>query len=92
MGVVYYANDRILLSPSRHAAQIMLSKCEQFCLENNIQFSTHEDASKSKSKAIYTVGLKRAGVPRPKNSSCAGGPSPGWNGQTNLATLYTRTG
>ena len=37
VGVVGYADDLILLAPSRHAAQIMLQKCEQFCGENNIQ-------------------------------------------------------
>ena len=40
MGIVRYADDFILLVPSRHAAQMMLKKCEQFCTENNIQFST----------------------------------------------------
>ena len=32
MGVVGYADDLILLAPSRHAAQLMLKKCEQFRL------------------------------------------------------------
>ena len=41
VGVVGYADDIILLAPSRHAAQLMLKTCEQFCDANNIQFSTH---------------------------------------------------
>ena len=35
VGVVGYADDLILLAPSRHAAQVMLKTCELFCAENN---------------------------------------------------------
>ena len=63
VGVVGYADDLILLAPSRHAAQILLQKCEQFCWDNNIQFSTHEDPSRSKSKALFVVGPRRARLP-----------------------------
>ena len=67
------------------------AQCEQFCLENNIQFSTHEDASKSKSKAIYVVGSKGAGLPRPNQLQLCGRPLPWVERQTTSATLYTRT-
>ena len=33
-----HAHRYTKLVPSRHAAQLMLQKCEQFCEENNIQF------------------------------------------------------
>ena len=66
VGVVGYADDIILLAPSRHAAQLMLKTCEQFCDTNNIQFSTHEDPARSKSKAIYVVGPRGGELPRPK--------------------------
>ena len=56
VGLVGYADDIILLAPSRHAAQLMIKKCEQLCNANNIQFSTHEDPALSQSKAIYVVG------------------------------------
>ena len=36
----------------------MLAKCENFATENNIRFSTDENPSKSKSKALYVVGQK----------------------------------
>ena len=76
VGVVGYADDLILLAPSRHAAQIMLQKCEKFCMENNIQFSTHEDPSRSKSKALNVVGPRGGGLPRPVPLKLCGRPLP----------------
>ena len=40
MGLVVYADDILLLAPNRKAAQIMLSICERFAIDNNIRFST----------------------------------------------------
>ena len=54
----------------------MLKKCEQFCDVNNIQFSTHEDPARSKSKAIYVVGPKGGELPRPKPLQLCGPPLP----------------
>ena len=56
VGVVGYADDLLLLAPSRNAAQLMLRICKKFTELNNIQFSTDPDPSRSKSKAIYVVG------------------------------------
>ena len=56
--VVGYADDLLLLAPSRDAAQRMLSICETFT-NNNIKFSTDPDPSRSKSKAIYHSGFRR---------------------------------
>ena len=74
VGVVGYADDIILLAPSRHAAQLILKTCEQFCDANNIQFSTNKDPARSKSKAIYVVGPRGGELPRPKPLQ----PPPGW--------------
>ena len=65
VGVVGYADDILLRAPSREAAQKMINICEKFTLENNIQFSTDDDPSKSKSKVIYVVGPQGGGGPRP---------------------------
>ena len=46
MGVVGYADDILLLAPSREAAQKLFSICKKFMLENNIQFFTDDDSSK----------------------------------------------
>ena len=43
VGVVGYADDLLLLAPTRDAAQKMLEICEAFTSQNNIQFSTNED-------------------------------------------------
>ena len=58
VGVVGYADDLLLLAPSRKAAQIMLSICELFAKDNNIRFSTHIEPKKSKSKCLYVTGTK----------------------------------
>ena len=64
-GVVGYADDLILLAPSRHAAQKMLIECSDFAQQNNIMFSTDPDPSKSKSKALYVVGPRGSKIPKP---------------------------
>ena len=65
MAVVGYADDLILLAPSREAAQMMLQTCEIFTQENNNLFSTSEDPKRSKSKDIYVVGPRGADLARP---------------------------
>ena len=61
IGIVAYADDLMLLAPNRKAAQMMLSICEKFAMENNIKFSTHPEPSKSKSKAMHVVGPRYSG-------------------------------
>ena len=48
-GVTGYADDLLLLAPSRSAMETMLKICEDYAEENNLEFST----AKSKSKCIY---------------------------------------
>ena len=67
LGVIAYADDLILLAPSRTAAQKMLETCEQFAAENNIRFSTNSEPSKSKSKALFVTGGKAGSVVPPVN-------------------------
>ena len=76
VGVVGYADDLILLAPSREAAQKMIQTCEMFTQENNIKFSTNEDPKKSKSKALYVVGPRGAGLVRPLPLQLCGRPLP----------------
>ena len=47
-GVLGYADDPLLLSPSREGLQQMVSIVESYAAEHNIPFSTHPIASKSK--------------------------------------------
>jgi len=65
MGVVGYADDLLLLAPSRAAAQRMLSTCEQFAAAHNIQFSTDPDPTRSKSKAIFVTGPRGGRLEKP---------------------------
>ena len=76
VGVVGYADDLLLLAPSRNAAMKMLKICELFADANNIQFSTHEDPSQSKSKALYVVGPRGGALPRPVPLVLCGRPLP----------------
>ena len=62
VGVVGYADDLLLLAPSRDAAQRMLQICEKFTNNNNILFSTDPDPTKSKSKCIHVVGPREQKV------------------------------
>ena len=76
VGVVGYADDLLLLAPSREAAQVMLKLCEDFAAESNIFFSTDPDPKRSKCKALYVVGLRGAALPRPAPLQLCGSPLP----------------
>ena len=64
MGVTMYADDLLLIAPTRGAMQQMLEVCENYASNYNICFSTDPDPVKSKSKCIFMVGNKR-NLPRP---------------------------
>ena len=59
MGVAAYADDLVLIAPSRHAMQLMLDVCEDYAARYNIKFSTDADPSKSKTKCIFMIGNSR---------------------------------
>ena len=65
MGAVGYADDVILMAPSRDAAQRMLKTCEQFAAAHNISFSTNPDPVKSKSKAVHVTGPRGGRIEKP---------------------------
>ena len=52
MGVTVYADDVVLLAPTRNALSEMLKVTEVFASEYKIVFSTNEDPAKSKSKCL----------------------------------------
>ena len=64
-GVTGYADDLLLLAPSRSAMETMLRICEDYAEENNLEFSTDPDPVKSKSKCIFMQGKMRH--PKPVN-------------------------
>ena len=55
-GAAGFADDLVLISPSRTGMQKMLEICEQYALENNLQFSTDDNPQKSKTKCLYMCG------------------------------------
>ena len=59
MGASAYADDLVLIAPTRHAMQLMLGVCEDYARSNNILFSTHPNPSQSKTKCIFMVGNTR---------------------------------
>ena len=65
MGAAGFADDIILISPSRSAMQQMLSVCENYAMENNLMFSTDANPEKSKTKCLYMCGKVGGGVQYP---------------------------
>ena len=58
MGAVCYADDVLLIAPTRTVMHRMLQEMEAFAEESNVVFCTNPVASKSKTKCIYVVGKK----------------------------------
>ena len=65
MGALGYADDLVLLAPSRIAMQLMLDACEEFGAKNNLLFSTDPDPVKSKTKCVFMCGKRRQVRPLP---------------------------
>ena len=65
MGALGYADDLVLLAPSRIAMQLMLDACEEFGAKNNLLFSTDPDPVKSKTKCVFMCGKKKQVKPLP---------------------------
>ena len=70
-GAVCYADDLMLLAPSRTAAAMMLECCEKYATEHNLKFSTDPLPHKSKSKCIYFCG-KLTRLTKPDNLTLLG--------------------
>ena len=58
-GAALYADDLVLISPSRNAMQKMLSVCERYAEDQNLVFSTDPNPELSKTKCLYMVGKVR---------------------------------
>ena len=65
MGAVGFCDDILLIAPSRCSMAVMLSKCEEFAIENNLVFSTDPVPSKSKTKCLFITGKNKIEKPAP---------------------------
>ena len=52
VGVIIYADDIALLSPSLDGLQNMINTCAKYATKHNLTFSTHDDPKKSKTKCM----------------------------------------
>ena len=64
-GVFGYADDLLLISPSRSGLQDMLSIAEKYASEHRIGFSTHINPDKSKTKCIVFSNKELKWSPAP---------------------------
>ena len=60
-GAALYADDLVLVAPSRNGLQKMLDLCQKYATEHNLAFSTDPNPELSKSKSIFMVGKTRGG-------------------------------
>ena len=59
VGVLGYADDLFLISPTMDGLQDMLKVCERYALEHNLKFSTNENPVKSKTKCMAFLCKER---------------------------------
>ena len=59
VGVLGYADDLFLLSPTLDGLQDMLKVCEKYAEQHNLAFSTNENPNKSKTKCIAFLHKER---------------------------------
>ena len=52
VGIIVYADDIALLSPTLDGLQNMIDTCSKYAKKHNLRFSTNENPSKSKTKCI----------------------------------------
>ena len=65
LGACAYADDIVLLAPNRAVLQRMVTMCEQYGAEFNLQFSTDPNPSKSKTKSVLFCGRNTCEYPLP---------------------------
>ena len=59
VGIIIYADDIILLSPSLDGLQNMIHTCFEYATKHNLIFSTNDDPKKSKTKCIAFLRKER---------------------------------
>ena len=83
-GAVGFADDLLLMAPSRDAMAAMLDVCEQYAERLNLFFSTDVDPAKLKSKCIFVTGTRLRNVTLPTPLKLYGQDLPWVNHATHL--------
>ena len=91
VGAVDWADDFLLLAPSRTAMQMMLDTASTFVEEVGLKFSTDPDPTRSKSKAIFVTGRRR-NIRKPEPLLLSGESLPYVRQATHLGHEFTETG
>ena len=91
LGAVCYADDILLIAPTRSAMQRMLLEMEAFAKESNIVFSTDPVPSKSKTKCISVVG-KKSNLVKPSPLRLSGHTLPFVSQADHLGNILTEKG
>ena len=65
VGAAGYADDLVLIAPSRSAMQSMLNVCETYAESHNLQYSTNPVPTMSKSKCLFMCGSLEKVYPKP---------------------------
>ena len=61
VGILGYADDNFLLSPTLHGLHEMLNTCADYAFEHNLTFSTNDNPKKSKTKCMaFLLHKKRS--------------------------------
>ena len=59
VGIIVYANDIVLLSPTIDGLQNMIDTCSVYAESHNLKFSTRENPTKSKTKCVAFLHQKQ---------------------------------
>ena len=92
VGAVGFADDLLLMAPSRSAMAKMLQVCEKYAAELNLHFSTDSDPQKSKSKSIFMTGTRLRQVKKPANLQLYGRDLPWVQHATHLGHELSQNG
>ena len=85
-GIVGYSDDMLLIAPSIDALQAMISTCEKYTLEHNLQFSTDFNPRKSKTKCMAFTKRKSSEL---RQMLLCGNPLPWVNNIKHLGSVIT---
>ena len=88
VGIIVYADDIVLLSPTIDGLQNMIDTCSVYAESHNLKFSTHENPAKSKTKCVAFLQQKK----ELRKLNLNGKPLPWVESVKHLGTTITSSG